>query len=82
MTRIEAFIDLLERRRNMYLLGIDVGSVSTNLVLLDNNTIMCGKIICQNQGQAYGSSAIGFCRDSEKYDDRQIYSVGTTGSAE
>ena len=51
MTRLEGFIDLIRGKRSWirlmkkYYLGIDVGSVSTNLVLLDDQGSLVYRII-------------------------------------
>ena len=37
----------------MYYLGVDVGSVSTNLVLLDKNNSVVEKNIYKDQGQPH-----------------------------
>jgi len=60
MTRIEAFVDLLRKRRReekllktSYYLGIDVGSVSTNLVVINENDEIVEKIVLKNKRTAY-----------------------------
>jgi len=64
----------------MYSLGIDVGSVSTNLVLLDNNNNVVEKLYIRTKGRPMEAVQQVLAEIGKKYDDRQIYSVGTTGS--
>lgn len=64
----------------MYSLGIDVGSVSTNLVLLDNNNNVVEKLYIRTKGRPMEAVQTALSEISRKYDDRQIYAVGTTGS--
>lgn len=64
----------------MYSLGIDVGSVSTNLVLLDSNNNVVEKLYIRTKGRPMEAVQSVLAEIGKKYDDRQIYSVGTTGS--
>lgn len=64
----------------MYSLGIDVGSVSTNLVLLDNNNNVVEKLYIRTKGRPMEAVQQVLAEIGKKYDDRQIYSAGTTGS--
>lgn len=64
----------------MYALGIDVGSVSTNMVLLDSNREVVEKIYIRTRGRPMESVKTGLSMLSSKYDDKQIRAVGTTGS--
>jgi len=64
----------------MYSLGIDVGSVSTNLVLLDTNNNVVEKLYIRTKGRPMEAVQQVLAEIGKKYDDRQIYSVGTTGS--
>jgi len=64
----------------MYSLGIDVGSVSTNLVLLDSNSNVVEKLYIRTRGRPMEAVQTVLAEIGKKYDDRQIYSVGTTGS--
>ncbi|HEY8422301.1 MAG TPA: acyl-CoA dehydratase activase [Thermoclostridium sp.] len=64
----------------MYSLGIDVGSVSTNLVLLDSNNNVVEKLYIRTRGRPMEAVQMVLAEIGQKYDDRQIYSVGTTGS--
>lgn len=64
----------------MYSLGIDVGSVSTNLVLLDKNNNVVEKLYIRTKGRPLDAVKLVLSKLKEKYDDGQIISVGTTGS--
>ncbi len=64
----------------MYTLGIDVGSVSTNLVLLDSGKDVIEKIYIRTKGRPMEAVKKGLATLCEKYDDKQIHAVGTTGS--
>ncbi|KXS43680.1 MULTISPECIES: acyl-CoA dehydratase activase [unclassified Candidatus Frackibacter] len=62
-------------------LGIDVGSVSTNLVLLNDNYQVLEKLYLRTQGRPIDTIQIGLKKLGEKIGDIQIKGVGTTGSA-
>jgi len=64
----------------MYYMGVDVGSVSTNVVLLDNSLNVIEKLYLRTKGKPIKVIQEGLKILSEKYDTRQIRSVGTTGS--
>ena len=64
----------------MYYMGVDVGSVSTNVVLLDNSLNVIEKLYLRTKGKPIKVIQEGLKILSEKYDNRQIRSVGTTGS--
>ncbi|MGE4283191.1 MAG: acyl-CoA dehydratase activase [Clostridia bacterium] len=66
---------------NTYYLGIDVGSVSTNLVLIDENARVFKKLYIRTQGQPIKALKEGLkvLRLGIK-DDFMILGVGTTGS--
>ncbi|HZK27890.1 MAG TPA: acyl-CoA dehydratase activase [Thermoclostridium sp.] len=64
----------------MYSLGIDVGSVSTNLVLLDKNNSVIEKLYIRTKGRPLEAVKLVLLKLKAKYDDGQIISVGTTGS--
>lgn len=55
LTRLEAFVDLLKKRREgkrleNYYLGVDVGSVSTNVILIDEDNNLISKDIFVRRG--------------------------------
>ena len=64
----------------MYYMGIDVGSVSTDVVLLDKGLNVVEEIYLKTKGSPIQSvyEAMKIVRD--KYDSKQISGVGTTGS--
>ncbi|MBU3092172.1 acyl-CoA dehydratase activase [Clostridium sp. CM028] len=64
----------------MYYMGVDVGSVSTNIVLLDNTLKVIEKLYLRTKGKPIKAIQDGLKILSEKYDSKQISSVGTTGS--
>lgn len=64
----------------MYSLGIDVGSVSTNLVLLDNHNNVVEKLYVRTKGRPMEAVQLVLAKLKDKYNDKQIISVGTTGS--
>lgn len=64
----------------MYYLGVDVGSVSTNIVVLDNELNVLDKLYLRTKGRPIKAIQEGFKILSKKYDDSDIIGVGTTGS--
>ncbi|MGK0468595.1 acyl-CoA dehydratase activase [Clostridium sp.] len=64
----------------MYYMGVDVGSVSTNVVLLDNNLKVIEKLYLRTKGKPIVAIQYGLEILSEKYYNNEIRSVGTTGS--
>lgn len=66
---------------NTYYLGIDVGSVSTNLVLIDKHSKVCRKLYIRTQGQPIKILKEGLKKLKQSIDDDfRIGGVGTTGS--
>ncbi len=64
----------------MYYLGVDVGSVSTDLVLLDKSMNVVEKIYLRTKGNPINAIQEGFRLLNKKYDKSQIIAAGTTGS--
>ncbi|MBU3215330.1 acyl-CoA dehydratase activase [Clostridium estertheticum] len=64
----------------MYYMGVDVGSVSTNIVLLDNSLNVIEKLYLRTKGKPIKAIQDGLKVLNKKYDTKQIKSVGTTGS--
>jgi predicted CoA-substrate-specific enzyme activase len=64
----------------VYYMGVDVGSVSTNIVLLDNTLKVIENLYLRTKGKPIKAIQYGLKILSEKYDNKQIRSVGTTGS--
>lgn len=64
----------------MHYLGIDVGSVSTNLVLLDNNMNVVEKIYIRTKGSPIKAVQDAFKIIKNKYGNIEIGGAGTTGS--
>lgn len=64
----------------MYYMGVDVGSVSTDIVLLDENNDLVEGMYLRTRGKPMNVIQEGFKKLREKYDDEEICAVGTTGS--
>ncbi|MDF2879796.1 MAG: 2-hydroxyglutaryl-CoA dehydratase [Clostridiaceae bacterium] len=64
----------------MYNMGIDVGSVSTDLVLIDDNNNVIDGLYLRTMGKPVKVIQEGFNILKKKYSDIEIKSVGTTGS--
>lgn len=64
----------------MYYMGVDVGSVSTDLVLLDTHLNVVEDLYLRTKGRPILAIQEGFKILQGKYDDKQIKAVGTTGS--
>lgn len=64
----------------MYYLGVDVGSVSTDLVLIDDKSNVMEKIYLRTRGKPINAIQEGFKILEKKYDSKDIKAVGTTGS--
>lgn len=64
----------------MYYLGIDVGSVSTNLVLLDRKINVVEKIYLRTKGKPIQTVQEGLKILKDKYGGIEILAAGTTGS--
>lgn len=63
-------------------LGIDVGSVSTNIILVDENNKVLEKLYIRTQGQPVVTLQKGLSLLGEKVADKiEVLGVGTTGSA-
>ncbi|KYH29550.1 MULTISPECIES: acyl-CoA dehydratase activase [Clostridium] len=64
----------------MYHMGVDVGSVSTDFVLLDKDMNVVEKIYLRTKGRPIQAVQKGLKMLQEKYSSDEIVSVGTTGS--
>ncbi|NMA83219.1 MAG: 2-hydroxyglutaryl-CoA dehydratase [Epulopiscium sp.] len=64
----------------MYYLGIDVGSVSTDVVLLNENLEVIEKIYLRTKGRPIQTIQEAFKILQNHYDSKDIKAVGTTGS--
>jgi predicted CoA-substrate-specific enzyme activase len=64
----------------MYYLGVDVGSVSTDFVVLDNNLEVVDKYYLKTKGKPIKAIQEGFKLLKNKYKDSDICAAGTTGS--
>lgn len=64
----------------MYHMGVDVGSVSTDLVLLDEDMNLVEKIYLRTKGKPIQAIQQGLKILKDKYSSDEIASVGTTGS--
>ncbi len=63
-----------------YYLGVDIGSVSSNFVLVDEAANVVGKIYMRTEGNPVKAVKEGYKQVMEGIDDEQIIGVGTTGS--
>lgn len=64
----------------MYYVGVDVGSVSTNIVLLNENLKVVEALYLKTKGKPLDTIKEGFEILQDKYSDNEIKAVGTTGS--
>jgi predicted CoA-substrate-specific enzyme activase len=64
----------------MYYLGVDVGSVSTDLVLLDSEMKVVEKLYLRTKGRPIKAVQEGFRILKSKYDGIEVGAAGTTGS--
>jgi len=64
----------------MYYLGIDVGSVSTDLVIMDNDKMIRDQLYLKTKGNPIEAVKEGLRSLGEKYPSSEIAGVGTTGS--
>ncbi len=64
----------------MYCLGVDVGSVSTDIVLLDEKSSVVEKIYVRTKGRPINAVQEAFKLLKDKYEDKEILACGTTGS--
>jgi predicted CoA-substrate-specific enzyme activase len=64
----------------MYYLGVDVGSVSTDLVVLNEDLDVIEKLYLRTKGKPIRAVQEGFKLLKNKYRDHEIKGVGTTGS--
>ncbi|EYE87958.1 2-hydroxyglutaryl-CoA dehydratase [Fervidicella metallireducens AeB] len=64
----------------MFYLGVDVGSVSTDIVLIDENMNVIEKMYLKTKGKPIKVIQEGLKKLNEKYDKKQIKSSGVTGS--
>ncbi|MDD2421182.1 MAG: acyl-CoA dehydratase activase [Heliobacteriaceae bacterium] len=67
--------------RSVFYLGVDVGSVSTNLVLVDQLGNVEETIYLRTQGRPLAVIQTGLKELAKRYPDEAIGGVGTTGSA-
>jgi len=63
-----------------YYLGVDVGSVSTNIVLIDENNMVIHKKYIRTQGKPIDMIKVGIKEVDEKFGEDCIKGVGVTGS--
>ncbi len=63
-----------------YYLGVDIGSVSSNFVLMDEAAHIAGKIYIRTEGNPVKAIKEGYKQVMEGINDDQIIGVGTTGS--
>jgi predicted CoA-substrate-specific enzyme activase len=63
-----------------YFLGVDIGSVSSNFVLLDRRGELVDKLYLRTQGNPVKAIQEGFGRISDSAGGGRVLGVGTTGS--
>lgn len=64
----------------MYYMGVDVGSVSTDIVIVDNDINVIESLYLRTKGRPINAIQEGFKILKNKYSNDQIMGVGTTGS--
>lgn len=64
----------------MYYLGIDIGSVSTDLVVLNEKLCVVDSLYLSTRGKPIQTVCEGLEKLKGKYNDKAIKAVGTTGS--
>lgn len=64
----------------MYYLGVDVGSVSTDIVLMDQEMNVVEELYLKTKGKPINIIQEGFRILKDKYTDSDILAAGTTGS--
>ncbi|WP_125153585.1 acyl-CoA dehydratase activase [Clostridium rectalis] len=64
----------------MYYMGVDVGSVSTDIVLIDENLNIVEDLYLRTKGKPINVIQQGFKILKDKYSDHMIKAVGVTGS--
>jgi predicted CoA-substrate-specific enzyme activase len=61
-------------------MGVDVGSVSTDIVIVDENINVLESLYLRTKGRPINAIQEGFKFLKDKYSDKDITAVGTTGS--
>lgn len=64
----------------MYYLGIDVGSVSTDFVVMDEKKVILDQLYLKTKGNPIEAVKDGLCKLGRKYKNDEICGVGVTGS--
>src|SRR5690242_8990173 len=64
----------------MYYLGVDVGSVSTDIVVINEKIELVEKLYLRTKGRPIKAIQEGFTLLKDNYSDLEIFGVGTTGS--
>lgn len=64
----------------MYYMGIDVGSVSTDIVIVDSNINVIESLYLRTKGRPINAIQEGFKILKDKFSNKDIIGVGTTGS--
>lgn len=64
----------------MYYMGIDVGSVSTDIVIVDKDINVVESLYLRTKGRPINAIQEGFKILKEKFSDKEIIGIGTTGS--
>lgn len=64
----------------MYYMGVDVGSVSTDIIIMDKNINLLDSLYIRTKGRPINAIQEGLNTLKGKYEDKDIKAVGTTGS--
>lgn len=65
--------------KSEYYLGVDVGSVSTNIVIMDNSFSVCEKLYIKTAGHPVDALKKGLGSLAGRYGEANIKAVGATG---
>lgn len=64
----------------MYYVGVDVGSVSTDIVVMDEEMKVCEAMYLKTKGKPLEVIREGFKKLDDRYSDEEIKAIGATGS--
>lgn len=70
----------IERKKDMYYLGIDVGSVSTDFVVMGEDGILLDQLYLKTGGNPIQAVTHGLKLLGERWQNEEVLGVGATGS--